>query len=86
MRKQFKFQRKNGNIAEGSIEIAIKNHIAEIEEKDVTPAVKLLIEANGGAEVKESKSKKKRKVNPVKWPKEENKLRPTSEFIDEVAK
>lgn len=67
---KYQFQIENGYLAEGSTEIVIKDYITEIEEKDLTPAIKLLIEAHGGQLVDE-KSKKKRKVKPVKWSKEE---------------
>jgi hypothetical protein len=62
---KYQFQIENGYIAEGSVDIAIKNYIAEIEEDDLAPAIKLLIEAHGGQLIEE-KSKKKRKVKPAK--------------------
>jgi hypothetical protein len=66
---KYQFQIENGYIAEGSVDIIIKNYTAEIEEDDLTPATKLLIEAHGGQLIEE-KPKGKRKAKPVKWQEE----------------
>lgn len=50
---KYEFQFQNGNISEGSNIIYIKGGIAEIEPEALTPAMQLLIEANGGQLVKE---------------------------------
>jgi hypothetical protein len=64
---KYKFQIKNGYIADGPVDIIITDHIAEIE--NITPAIQLLIDAHGGQLVEEKK--KRQKINPVKWEKEE---------------
>lgn len=65
----YKFQIKNGNLADGTFEIYIKNYQAKIVEHEITPAIQLLIDAHGGQLVEEKK--KRQKINPVKWEKEE---------------
>ena len=68
MKKKFKFQMENGHIYEGAYEIAIRDHIAEIDENEITTAVKHLIEAHGGYEIKvKVKLSPKRKTKPVEW-------------------
>jgi hypothetical protein len=85
---KYKFQIKDGYIADGSIDIVITNHIAKIE--DITPAIQLLIDAHGGQLVKEKPKKKKAK--PVKWTGEEaakevtDLLEKTKRMNDEVTK
>lgn len=48
---QLKFQIKNGNIASGTSEIVIRDHIAKIVRHRVTLEMKLLIDAHGGQEI-----------------------------------
>jgi hypothetical protein len=64
---KYKFQMENGHIFEGSFEIAINDHIAEIEEDNINTAVLLAIEAHGGQEItEEEKPKKKRRKHMSK--------------------
>lgn len=80
---KYKFQRENGYLFEGNLEIAIRNHVAEIEEKDITPAMQLVINANGGQEiVAEKPTKRERKVNPIEWTEE----KATNEVTDLLKK
>ena len=65
---KYKFQIKNGSIYDGNTIIIIKDYIAVLAERP-TVAIESVIEAYGGLLVIEEKpkSKKKRKVKPVKW-------------------
>lgn len=65
---KYKFQFKTGNICDGSMEIQVRDFIAEFE-GEMNTSLALTIEAQGGQLVPEPKTKK-RKVNPVKWPKD----------------
>lgn len=62
---KYKFQFENGNISEGSNTLYIKDSIATVEAEDLTPAVKLLIEAHGGqlAKPKQRPTKAKKAVS-----------------------
>ena len=73
MKKKFKFQRENGHLFEGNFEIAIKDHIAEIEESDIDTAVSLVIEANGGEEITIASELPTVKIKPRKGKKEVSK-------------
>lgn len=91
MKKQYKFQMENGSIYDGNYEIIIRDYIAEID--DITPAIKLVIEAHGGllveekvehvSQLVESQKLKKRKVKPVKWQKKEA-AREVTELLEKV--
>lgn len=58
MKKKFRFQIENGYIYEGSFEIIVRNHIAEIEESDINRAILFVIEANGGQEMIDESARK----------------------------
>lgn len=60
MTKKFRFEMENGHLYEGSLEIVVRNGVAEIEESDINPDVLLLIKVNGGQEVIGKKPKPKR--------------------------
>lgn len=64
----YKFQFETGNIYDGSIEVQVRNFIAEFE-GEMKPSLALTIEANGGQLVPEptNTKAKKRKAKPVKW-------------------
>ncbi len=55
---RYKFQIENGSIYDGSLEIVIKDYVAEIE--NITPATQLVINAHGGQLMTEKKSKSKK--------------------------
>lgn len=62
---KYKFQFETGVIYNGSLELKVKDFVAEIEGK-VTPALALVIEAHGGQLVKEKpRAKSKRKIKEV---------------------
>ena len=67
---KYKFQFKTGNVCDGSIELKVKDFIAEFE-GEMNPSLALTIEAHGGQLIMEKppvKPKtKKREANPVKW-------------------
>lgn len=67
---RYKFQIENGYIAEGNLEIIVRDHIAEIDglaPSELAPAMRLLIEANGGEVLtEERKSKPRRDKKEVK--------------------
>lgn len=82
MKKKFKFQIENGHIYEGSfVEIVINNHIAEIEEADINPAILLVIEAHGGQEIAE---KPKRKSKKTKSLTEKEAIQKTANLLEKV--
>lgn len=62
---KYKFQFQNGNISEGSNTIYIRDGIAEVGE-DLTPGLKLLIEAHGGQLVEEQAKTKARRESVEK--------------------
>jgi len=66
---EYRFQFETGNLQHGLEEIKIKDFVAKVE-GETSEGLALLIKAHGGQLVKENpkaKTKRKRKVNPVKW-------------------
>lgn len=66
---RYKFQFETGNIFDGSIELEIRDFIAEFD-GEMNPSLALTIEANGGQLIPEDPVKpktKKREKKPVKW-------------------
>lgn len=65
---RYKFQFETGNICDGSIEVQVRNFVAEFEGK-MNSSLALTIEAHGGQLVPEptNPKTKKRKAKPVKW-------------------
>ncbi len=65
---KYKFQFETGNIYDGSIEVPVRDFIAEFE-GEINPSLALTIKAHGGQLVPEptNPKAKKRKAKPVKW-------------------
>lgn len=67
---RYRFQFETGHIYDGgSIEIEVKDFVAEI--KEVSPSLAAVIEARGGQLVDDPPKAKKRKTKPVKWTEKE---------------
>ncbi len=65
---KYKFQFETGNIYDGSIEVQVRNFIAEFK-GEMNSSLASTIEAHGGQLVPEptNPNAKKRKAKPIKW-------------------
>lgn len=69
---RYKFQFETGTIYDGSMEVKVRDFIAEFK-GEMNPSLASTIEANGGQLVPEptNSKAKKRKAKSVKWPTDE---------------